>query len=299
MANLQTFFSEGDARQFGITGRLRDPRVYYMVPVSLNHDALEAHFTTTCAQLDALLPTNWELEHPSFEILFEYLSDVLAIRIRDCQEDLGFGFDQVPRGPSRGIKNSLEGLPLWTNFFAAVGYVAVNAEGYTLIPSMEWDRDDSGRLRRIEEPRHRDLIDFWLRRLVAAHVAMPTKLLASGKDGTQAVMLSYWYDEVMTSPLVPLDHNSAYMASFVMNEGLPDRFYPLVKYWTRGELRSIIREVTRRDSNLRRPESRRTQPQPKSESEEKPTETSSAVPQSESGANEAGSSQGGSESQSA
>lgn len=253
MANtLQTFLSEGDARMLGLTGQYVHPRQFQKVPVGINRLAVTTHYRLLHRMLDARLPEQWSVEHPSEDMICEFLEDVLALRVRDVQEDLGWGFNEVPRGPNNAVKNSLEGLNLWTNFLSAIGHVKLDAST-TLVPHIEWERQEDGRLSRLQEPRHRDEIKFWLVRLEQAGIVAPTKLLHSDKDGVQLVMLGFWADDFYVQAIEDtMNHNYAYVGSFVKSHGFGARFEPLVRYWSGEEHLNAVREVGANESHYKR-----------------------------------------------
>jgi hypothetical protein len=191
---------------------------------------------------------------PSSDELGEYFSDVLALRVATCQRDFGLPRDEVPAVPSNGILNSLRGLPLWVNLIGSIGHVAIRSQSTYLYPSIVWERDGN-RPVPLGPPRHRDKVDRWLELLDKARVLQPRQLLPRQFDGIQTVMLMHWHEsngeETLWSSQEQLDHNNAYTASFVMGHGVPERFYPIVRYWDRGHHHLIARENARRELSNR------------------------------------------------
>jgi hypothetical protein len=248
--SLDTLLSQQEANDYQVSGNPVRTVEVVEVPVSLNRESFSATVRSVIREVE-LATTHAYLPEISVEQLYEYSVDVLRIRVAESREDMGLPNLLSPRVPSRGIRNSLRGLPFMLNIIGAIGWVKYDSQLCTLVPSIDWTDDGSEVGRYLPTPRHTLEVYAWLRGLDHNRLTISVPILPRDKDGVQAVMLAFWQDETLYSSQREVNSNAAFIGGYTQQIGNPGRFIPLVRYMprtTHSELASVIgrKEIARR-----------------------------------------------------
>jgi hypothetical protein len=260
--NLQTFLSEGEARDYGVAG---EPLFFHRevpVPVTLNTESLTALHETVLKQAeDRLYHLPRVPEFPTVQELNEYVSDVFAIRVALCIEDASATI-QRPRTPPRGERNHYRCLPIHVNMINSIGHFSRKSAGLLFYPNLDWVVDDRNEPIRLQTPRHWSKIREWLTFLEHHRIIMQVPAIISDYEGVEAVMLAFWQRDQLMSDHESHNSNAAYIAGFTVLDGVPEFYKPVIRYgMSRARHVELVTEISRKDANVRSSPTRNQNPQ--------------------------------------
>jgi hypothetical protein len=258
----ETLLSREDARGFDdMEGTPINFRRFVDVSVSLDEEYVKMHLDIVLNQIEARFPSVPTLALPTIDEYFEYLSDILFIRVAECREDASQDPSSSPRiRYPRPMRNQLRVLPFWLNVLGAVGHTVISERHLTLLPNVEFEREDSGdRLKPLYEPRHVAKIATYHNALEHFNIAHVVPALPRDKEGVQHVMMMFWAKDDQDglirvfAPFLEKDPNAAFIAAMAISaqECIPT-YYPLVKYASRRTFNDVVRHSASRE--LTRPQ---------------------------------------------